>query len=105
MLASVCRDCSSSSPPAPPIEPNAPFPALAPSRSHRALDHQPDCRRHSEDVRRALPSGPCRAASHQLEWTPQKPETRALERDDTAIEQWKREAWPRVKIRRLTDQR
>ncbi len=34
---------------------------------------------------------------HQLEWTPQKPETRALERDDAASEQWKREAWPRVK--------
>jgi transposase len=34
---------------------------------------------------------------HQLQWTPQKPETRALERDDVAIAQWKRSAWPRVK--------
>lgn len=34
---------------------------------------------------------------HQLDWTHQKPETRALERDDAAIEHWKRVAWPRVK--------
>ena len=34
---------------------------------------------------------------HQLEWTHQKPETRALERDEAAIEHWKRVAWPRVK--------
>lgn len=34
---------------------------------------------------------------HRLRWTPQKPETRALERDDAAIERWKRVKWPRVK--------
>lgn len=34
---------------------------------------------------------------HQLEWTHQKPETRALERDEAAIEHWKRVEWPRVK--------
>lgn len=34
---------------------------------------------------------------HQLRWTHQKPETRALERDDVAIEHWKRSDWPRVK--------
>ena len=34
---------------------------------------------------------------HQLKWTHQKPETRALERDEAAIEHWKRVAWPRVK--------
>jgi len=34
---------------------------------------------------------------HQLAWTHQKPETRALERDEAAIERWQRVAWPRVK--------
>jgi transposase len=34
---------------------------------------------------------------HSLHWSPQKPERRALERDDEAVEQWKREDWPRVK--------
>lgn len=34
---------------------------------------------------------------HQLEWTHQKPETRALERDEVAIEHWTRVEWPRVK--------
>ena len=34
---------------------------------------------------------------HQLNWTHQKPETRALERDEAAIERWTRVEWPRVK--------
>lgn len=34
---------------------------------------------------------------HQLGWTPQKPERRALQRDDAAIAQWKRKDWPRIK--------
>ena len=34
---------------------------------------------------------------HQLGWSHQKPERRALERDEGAIERWKRTAWPRVK--------
>ncbi|TAM79694.1 MAG: transposase [Acidobacteria bacterium] len=34
---------------------------------------------------------------HSLNWSPQKPETRALERDERAIERWKRNDWPRVK--------
>ena len=34
---------------------------------------------------------------HALHWTPQKPERRALERDEAAIARWKRAAWPRVK--------
>lgn len=32
-----------------------------------------------------------------LGWSYQKPEKRALERDEQAIEQWKRKEWPRVK--------
>lgn len=34
---------------------------------------------------------------HSLHWSPQRPERRAVERDDEAIERWKRREWPRVK--------
>jgi transposase len=34
---------------------------------------------------------------HGLNWSPQKPETRALERDEAAIQRWKRKDWPQVK--------
>jgi transposase len=34
---------------------------------------------------------------HALHWTPQKPERRALQRDEAAIARWKRAEWPRVK--------
>lgn len=34
---------------------------------------------------------------HRINWSPQKPEGRALERDERAIERWKRKDWPRVK--------
>ena len=34
---------------------------------------------------------------HNLNWSPQKPETRAVERDEEAIERWKRKDWPRLK--------
>lgn len=34
---------------------------------------------------------------HSLDWSSQKPERRALERDAERIERWKREEWPRVK--------
>ena len=34
---------------------------------------------------------------HSLGWSHQKPETRAIERDDEAIERWKQKEWPRVK--------
>ena len=34
---------------------------------------------------------------HQMGWSAQKPERRALERDETKIERGKRETWPRVK--------
>jgi transposase len=33
----------------------------------------------------------------QLGWSYQKPERRALERDEEAIDRWKRKDWPRVK--------
>ncbi len=34
---------------------------------------------------------------HSLHWSPQIPETRALERDEQAIQRRKRKEWPRVK--------
>jgi transposase len=34
---------------------------------------------------------------HSLNWSHQKPEKRAVERNEEGIEQWKREDWPRVK--------
>jgi transposase len=34
---------------------------------------------------------------HQLGWSPQKPERRAVERDEAAIAEWQRTVWPRVK--------
>lgn len=33
----------------------------------------------------------------ELGWTHQKPESRAMERDEEAIERWKRREWPRIK--------
>jgi transposase len=34
---------------------------------------------------------------HRLGWSVQKPERRALERDEPAIERWKQTDWPRIK--------
>jgi transposase len=34
---------------------------------------------------------------HSLGWTPQKPERRALERNEEEIERWKQREWPRIK--------
>jgi transposase len=36
---------------------------------------------------------------HSLQWSPQKPERRALERNEEAIERWKQKDWPRIKKR------
>jgi transposase len=33
----------------------------------------------------------------RLNWSCQKPERRALERDEEAIEEWKRQRWPALK--------
>jgi transposase len=37
-----------------------------------------------------------------LGWSCQKPERRAVERDEAAIARWKRDDWPRIKKRRST---
>jgi transposase len=34
---------------------------------------------------------------HRVDWTPQKPERRARERNERAIARWRRENWPRLK--------
>jgi transposase len=34
---------------------------------------------------------------HDLGWTPQKPERRALEHNEEEIERWKQKEWPRIK--------
>ncbi len=34
---------------------------------------------------------------HSFNWSHQKPETRAIERDEKAIARWKKKDWPRVK--------
>lgn len=34
---------------------------------------------------------------HQMGWSHQKPQKRAIERDEKRIEAWKRKEWPRVK--------
>jgi len=34
---------------------------------------------------------------HTLNWSPQKPERRALERNEAAIQKWKATDWERVK--------
>ncbi|HEY6371345.1 MAG TPA: winged helix-turn-helix domain-containing protein [Candidatus Sulfotelmatobacter sp.] len=34
---------------------------------------------------------------HSLNWSPQKPERRALERDENVIERWPQKDWPRIK--------
>jgi len=39
---------------------------------------------------------------HRLGWSPQKPDRRALERNEENIERWKREEWPRIKKGRPT---
>jgi len=36
---------------------------------------------------------------HAMGWSPQKPERRALQRNEAAIEKWKREEWPRIRIK------
>ena len=36
---------------------------------------------------------------HSLKWSHQKPKRRAVERDEAAIEDWKRKHWPRIKKR------
>jgi transposase len=38
---------------------------------------------------------------HRLQWSHQKPERRAVERDEQEVERWKRQQWPRIKKKPL----
>ena len=53
---------------------------------------------HRAPVRRPVRPDPD-LAHPGLAWAsaPQKPEQRAIERDDDAVRQWKRSTWPRLK--------
>lgn len=42
------------------------------------------------------PDHVCRVL-HSLGWTPQRPERRAIERDEAAIQRWVKQEWPRIK--------
>src|ERR1039458_7932264 len=33
---------------------------------------------------------------HRMQWSPQKPKRRVLERDEKAIQRWKQKDWPRI---------
>jgi transposase len=49
---------------------------------------------------RYSPVGVWALLRHGLGWSWQKPERRALQRDEAGIAQWKRDVWPRLKKRR-----
>jgi transposase len=48
------------------------------------------------------PVGVWKLVRHGLGWSWQNPERRALQRDEAAIEHWKRKVWPDIKKRRPT---
>ena len=52
------------------------------------IEYQTGVRYHEDHVWRIL---------RKLNWTCQRPSGRALERDEQAIRQWKKVAWPRIK--------
>lgn len=51
---------------------------------------------------RYSPVGVWALLRHGMGWSWQKPERRALQRNDVAIARWKRDEWPRIKKRRST---
>jgi len=51
---------------------------------------------------RYSPVGLWKLLRYGLGWSWQKPERRALQRDDAAIERWKTNEWPHIKKRRPT---
>ena len=57
-------------------------------RIAEVIERKFDVRYHRDHVGRLLA---------RCGWSPQKPERRARERDEAAIERWKRTRWPRVK--------
>ena len=58
------------------------------SRVRDLIEYRTGVRYHEDHVWRIL---------RKLNWTCQRPSGRALERDEQAIRQWKKVAWPRIK--------
>jgi transposase len=58
------------------------------SRVRDLIEYRTGVRYHEDHVWRIL---------RKLNWTCQRPSGRALERDEEAIRQWKKVAWPRIK--------
>jgi transposase len=57
-------------------------------RARDLIEYRTGVRYHEDHVWRIL---------RKLNWTCQRPSGRALERDEEAIRQWKKVAWPRIK--------
>src|SRR6266550_5792588 len=66
-------------------------------RPHRIVDDKASGGGGSKNLSRAVPFQHAGLHLRRFGWTHQKPEQRALERSDKAIERWKREKWPEVK--------
>ena len=47
------------------------------------------------------PSAVWRLLVQDLKWSRQKPERRAIQRDEAAIEQWKKHTWPQIRKKRV----
>lgn len=47
----------------------------------------------------------CRGLLKRLEWTPQVPITRAIQRDEAAIERWRTESWPVLRAKARCERR
>lgn len=65
---------------------------------HRLVDLKADCPPDPEALQGSLhPRGGWKLLRCDLGWSCQKPERRALQRDEEAIARWKRYTWPRIK--------
>jgi len=58
------------------------------ARIAELVEHEFGVRYHRDHIGRLM---------HSLGWSPQKPERRALERDEDEIARWKQKEWPRIK--------
>jgi transposase len=65
-------------------------------RIAHVIRHQFGIRYHVDHVIRLMRS---------LGWSPQKPESRAIERDEKAIRRWVKRTWPRIKKKPTTSAR
>lgn len=61
------------------------------ARVARVIEQEFGARYHQDHVGRLL---------KELGWTPQVPQTPALQRDEEAVDRWRQQVWPRLKKRR-----